>query len=178
MGKKYLDRPVDKEVLSEIAIYQGYVEMPKNWELEPTELIVGTLNNDIFGMEFSYSKTWDRLNTYIREYIFLKDRKKIVNEKTWGTIYQPQQASSPLLEANPNNFRDAPDGVLLYGTKITKRSCSVVIHYDNNKHKNLTKTVALEKNKFILFPSTLPYYITPNKSSDINFVQTITYKYF
>jgi len=178
MGKKYLDRPVDKEILSELAIYQGYVDMPKDWDIDPSEFIVGTLNEDIFGKKFPYCRTFERLNNYIKEYIYLKDRKKIVNEKTWGTIYQPQQASSPLLEANPNNFRDAPDGVLLYGTKITKRSCSVVIHYDNNKHKNLTKTVALEKNKFILFPSTLPYYITPNKSSDINFVQTITYKYF
>ena len=178
MGKKHLDKPVDKEILSELAIYQGYVDMPKDWDIDPSEFIVGTLNEDIFGKKFPYCRTFERLNNYIKEYIYLKDRKKLVNEKTWGTVYQPQQASSPLLGADPNNFRDAPDAILLYGTKITKRSCSVVIRYDDNKNKNLTETIALEKNKFILFPSILPYYITLNKSSDINFIQTITYKYF
>jgi len=178
MGKKYLDRPVDKEVLSEIAIYQGYVEMPKNWELEPTELIVGTLNNDIFGMEFSYSKTWDRLNTYIREYIYLKDRKKIVNEKTWGEIYQPREASPPLLQADLNNLRDSPDSVLLFGTKVKKNSCSIVITYNDNKHQNLKKTIKLDSNKFVMFPAICSYYITPNQSNEINFINTITYKHF
>tara|TARA_R100001594_G_scaffold117369_1_gene152563 strand:+ start:1612 stop:2148 length:537 start_codon:yes stop_codon:yes gene_type:complete len=178
MAKKHLDKPVDKEVLSELALYQGYVDMPKKWDLDPEELIVETLNNDIFEMPFGWTKTWERLNTYLREYLYLKDKIKIVNEKSWGEIYQPREASPPLLQADFNNLKESPDAVVLYGTKVKKNSCSVVITYDDKKFKNLKKTVKLDNNKFIMFPAVCSYYITTNRSNDINFINTITYKFF
>ena len=166
---------MQKKVLSEIGLYYGDVTMPKYWEIDQNELAHHILHSNLTNEEFSFSKTWDKLNTYIREHIRLEYSIRLINKKTWGDIYKPQEISTPLLNIDPVDLKNSPDYTLLYGVKV--KDCSVRIHYDDNRRAGRSWDISLENNKFIMFPSMQMYYITNNQKDSLNFIQTITYEF-
>jgi len=166
---------MEKKVLSEIALYWGDVLMPKDWEIDPIELAHYILQYQIHNKKYSFSKTWDKLNTYIREHIRLEYNIQLVNKKTWGNIYSPHETTVPLLNSDPVDLRSSPDYTLLYGVKVD--NCLVKICYDDNRRKGRTWTIPLSNNKFMMFPSTNMYYIINNQKDSLNFIQTITYEF-
>ena len=165
---------MQKKVLSEIGLYYGDVAMPKYWEIDQNELAHHILHSNLTNEEFSFSKTFDKLNTYIREHINLKYSFNLINKKIWGDIYKPQEISIPLLNIDPVDLRNSPDYTLLYGVKV--KDCSVRIHYDDNRRKGRSWDIPLENNRFIMFPSMQMYYITNTQKDSLNFIHTITYE--
>ena len=166
---------MEKKVLAEIALYYGDVAMPKDWQIDPIELAHQILQYQIHNQEFPPSKTWDKLNTYIREHIRLEYNLQLVNKKTWGNIYSPHETTIPLLNIDPLDLRNSPDYTLLYGVKV--KDCSVRIHYDANRRKGRSWEMPLTNNKFIMFPSTNMHYIINHQKDSLNFIQTITYEF-
>jgi hypothetical protein len=166
---------MEKKVLSEIALYHGDVAMPKYWEIDPIELAHHTLHSQLQNKEFLYSKTWDKLNTYIREHIRLEYNIQLINKKTWGNIYSPRETTLPLLNVDPVDLRNSPDYTLLYGVKV--EDCNVRIHYDDNRRAGRSWDIALTNNKFIMFPSTNMYSIGNDQKDSLNFILTITYEF-
>ena len=164
-----------KKVLSEIGLYYGDVAMPKHWEIDQIELSHHILHFNLTNEKFQFSRTWDKLNTYIREHIGLKYSINLINKETWGDIYKPQQVSIPLLNIDPVDLRNAPDYTLLYGVKV--EDCNIRIHYDDNRRKGRSWDIELKNNMFIMFPSTNMYYITNKQKDSLNFIQTITYEF-
>jgi hypothetical protein len=163
---------MQKKVLSEIGLYYGDVTMPKYWEIDQNELAHHILHSNLTNEEFSFSKTWDKLNTYIREHIRLEYSIRLINKKTWGDIYKPQEISTPLLNIDPVDLKNSPDYTLLYGVKV--KDCSVRIHYDDNRRAGRSWDIGLKNNMFIMFPSTNMYYITNKQKDSLNFILTIT----
>ena len=166
---------MDKKVLSEIALYHGDVSMPKDWQIDPIELAHYILQYQIYNKKFSFSKTWDKLNTYISEHLRLECNLQLVNKKTWGNIYSPHETTVPLLNIDPVDLRNSPDYTCLYGVNV--KECGVRIHYDANRRAGRSWDMPLTNNKFIMFPSTQMYYITNNQKDSLNFIQTITYEF-
>ena len=166
---------MEKKVLSEIALYYGDVAMPKDWEIDPIDLAHHILHSQLQNKKFLYSKTWDKLNTYIREHIKLEYNINLVNQKTWGNIYSPRETTLPLLNVDPVDLRNSPDYTLLYGVKV--KDCNVRINYDDNRKKGRSWDIALTNNKFIMFPSTNMYSISNDQKDSLNFIQTITYEF-
>ena len=166
---------MQKKVLSEIGLYYGDVAMPKHWEIDPIELSHHILNFNLTNEKFQFSRTWDKLNTYLREHINLEYGFQLINKETWGDIYKPQQVSIPLLNIDPMDLRNAPDYTLLYGVKV--EDCNIRIHYDDNRRKGRSWDIELKNNMFIMFPSTNIYYINNKQKDSLNFIQTITYEF-
>ena len=166
---------MQKKVLSEIALYYGDVAMPKHWEIDRNELAHHILHSNLTNEKFQFSRTWDKLNAYVREHINLKFKINLINKETWGNIYNPQQVSLPLLNIDPLDLRNSPDYILLYGVNV--KDCSVRIHYDDNRRAGRSWDIPLTNNQFIMFPSTNMYYITNNQKDSLNFIQTITYEF-
>jgi hypothetical protein len=166
---------MDKKVLSEIALYYGDISMPKGFEIDGIELAHHTLHSQLQNKEFLVSRTWDMLNTYIREHIRLKYNIQLVNKGMWGNIYSPHETTIPLLNSDPMDLKNSPDYTLLYGAKVD--NCLVKIHYDDNRRKGKTWDVPLSNNKFIMFPSTNRYYIINDHKDSFNFILTITYAF-
>ena len=164
-----------KKVLSEQSIYYDDVSMPKHWEIDQNDLAHHILHSNLTNGKVKFSRTWDKLNAYVREHINLKFKINLINKKTWGDIYKPLQVSLPLLNIDPVDLRNSPDYTLLYGVKVDK--CFVRIHYDDNRRKGRSWDIPLLNNRFIMFPSTNMYYITNNQQDSLNFVQTITYEF-
>jgi hypothetical protein len=166
---------MEKKVLFEIALYYGDVSMPKDWEIDPIELAHQILQYQIHDKKYPFSRTWDKLNTYIREHIRLEYNINLINKKTWGNIYSPHETTIPLLDVDPVDLRNSPDYTLLYGVNV--KDCSVRIHYDANRRAGRSWDMPLINNQFIMFPSTNMYYITNNQKDSLNFIQTITYEF-
>ena len=164
-----------KKVLSEIALYYGDITMPKGFEINQETLTNDILKQNLQACEFPFSKTWDMLNTYIREHINVEYGFSLVNKQTWGDIYKPNQITIPLLHIDPVDLRNSPDYVLLYGVKVD--NCQVRIHYDDNRRKGRSWDIALENNKFIMFPATNRYSFSSNTSDSLNTILTINYEY-
>ncbi len=163
-----------KKVLSETDLYIGEVKMPEGFEINGIELSHYTLNSKLENEKFLYSRTWDMLNTYIQEHFNLNFDLQLVNKDTWGTIYSPNQTSNPLLDINPVDLIHSPDYTLLYGAYV--KECFIKIHYDDKRDKGRSWTLPLATNRFVMFPSTLMYYIINDQKDSLNFIQTITYE--
>ena len=166
---------MQKNVLSEQALYYGDVAMPKNWDIDRDKLSGDILQSIIQNKDFPFSRTFDMLNTYLREHIYLKYEFTLIQKKTWGNMYKPQETTIPLLNVDPVDLRNSPDFTLLYGVKV--RDCNVRVHYEDNRRKGRSWDIPLINNEFIMFPSTCMYYLTNNQKDSLNFVQTITYEY-
>ena len=166
---------MQKKVLTEQALYYGDVAMPKGWDIDRDKLSGDILQSSFTNKEFPFSRTWDMLNTYMRDHIGLEYGINLINKNSWGDIYKPNQISKPLLDVDPVDLRNSPDFTLLYGVKVDK--CWVRIHYEDNRRKGRSWDIELTNNKFIMFPSTNMYYITNEQKDSLNFIQTITYEY-
>jgi hypothetical protein len=166
---------MQKKVLTEQALYSGDVAMPKGFEIDRDKLSGDILQSSFTNREFPFSRTWDMLNTYMRDHIGLEYGIKLINKNSWGDIYKPNQISKPLLDVDPVDLRNSPDFTLLYGVKVDK--CWVRIHYEDNRRKGRSWDIPLTNNQFIMFPSTNMYYITNEQKDSLNFIQTITYEY-
>ena len=166
-----------KKILSEQSIIYGDVSMPKGFEIDKDKLITDTLESSLTNKEFPFSRTWDMLNTYIREHVGVEyGPLKLYNKKTWSDSYNPGTLSKPLINIDYSNLGDSPDYTALYGTKV--ENCWVKIYYDDNRRKGKSFDIELKENMFIMFPSTNMYTISNKQKDSLNFIQTITYNYF
>ena len=166
---------MQKKVLSEQSLFYGDIDMPKYWDIDRNKLTNDILQSTFNSKEFPFSKTWDMLNTYMRDFIGLEYDINLINKSTWGNIYKPTETTIPLLNIDPVDLRNSPDFTMLYGVKV--KDCFVRIHYEDNRRKGRSWDIELKNNMFIMFPSTNMYYITNNQKDSLNFVQTITYEY-
>ena len=166
---------MQKKVLTEQSIYYGDVNMPKNWEIDRNDLSHHILHSNLTSDKLQFSKTWNKLNTYIREHIGVEYNINLVNTSTWGNIYKPNETTIPLLNIDSVDLRNSPDFTMLYGVRV--KDCSVQIQFDDNRRKGRSWDIELKNNMFIMFPSTNMYHLINNQKDSLNFVQTITYEY-
>lgn len=166
-----------KKILSEIDLYSGQINMPRGFEINRERLSKDILSYVINKNQFPFSKTWDMLQTYLREHINLRYRFSLVHMKTIGNIYQPRQYSNSLLQVDKIDLKNSPDYVMLYGVNLGKDSCKIHIEYDSNRRKGQSWEIPLNNNDFVMFPSTQRYHITANTSDQLNFILTTTYEF-
>jgi hypothetical protein len=167
---------INKKVLSEIAIYNGKVKMPKGFEIEKDELVKNiTLSNYYENINYPFSIAWDKLKTYITDFILIEHKLNLVSKLSYGNFYEKNEISNPKIDINPMDLNNSPDFVLLYGVEIDPGTCKIIINYDDNKIKGKFFEFNLENDDFIIFPSSQFYYIKNNKNSYLNFVQTILF---
>ena len=62
---------MQKKVLTEQALYYGDVAMPKDWDIDRDKLSGDILQSVIQNKDFPFSRTWDMLNTYMRDHVNL-----------------------------------------------------------------------------------------------------------
>jgi hypothetical protein len=164
-----------KKVLSEQALFYGDVSMPKGFEINPLNLSQSIFECFYKKQKFIFSKDWDKLNTYIKDFMHLDHNTVLVNKDTWGNAYIPNEITEPLLNVDPVDLKNSPDYTCLYGVNTV--DCMVKIYYDDNRRKGRSWDIQLKDNMFIMFPSTNQYFISNKQKDSLNFIQTITYEY-
>ena len=166
---------INKIILSEKSLYYGKVNMPKGWDINRNKLTTDILQSVIQNKDFPFSRTFDMLNTYMRDHINLEYGFTLINKITSGYIYKPQQISVPIFDTDPVELKNSPDYTFLYGVNV--EDCIVRIHYGDNRRKGRSWDIPLENNKYIMFPSSNMYYFSNNQKEKLNFVLKITYEY-
>jgi hypothetical protein len=169
---------MDKKILSELALYTGFVKLPNPIKIDLELLRADILLHSISDSDkpFPFSKSLDIMQTYIKDFFQLKYTGRLISKDTFGNTYKPGDFSYPLISVDLMNLKDSCDFAVLYGVNVVKNSCKIRIEYDNNRFKNNYIDVPIETNSFIIIPSTLIYYILPNTSEKINFILTTLYE--
>jgi len=165
---------MQKKVLTEQSIIFGDVSMPKGFEIDSNVLSKNILEENFIDNKFKFSRTWDKLNAYITEHVYLKYKIILVNKENFGNIYKSGQMTEPLLNVDPIDLKNSADYTMLYGIQV--KNCFVRIYYDDNRKKGKSWDIELKNNMFVLFPSTNMYAISNNQQDSLNFIQTITYE--
>ena len=166
---------MNKEILTEQAIYHGEITLPKGYEIDPSEMSQNILKSFYSNKKSIASKFLDQLNTYIRDNFELRNNIKLISKQIWGDIFSPNEKFTSLSTVNPVDLKNSPDFVCLYG--INTLDCTLKIFYDDNRRKGRSWKIPLKQNTFVMFPATNAYTITNNQKSSLNFIQTITYEY-
>ena len=84
---------MQKKVLSEQSLFYGNIDMPKGFEIDQEKLTNDILQSTFNSKEYPFSRTWDMLNTNMRDFIGVDYGINLINKKTWGNIYKPHQVS-------------------------------------------------------------------------------------
>ena len=166
---------MQKRVLSEQSLYHGKVNMPKDWDIDRNKLTTDILQSVLHNKDFPFSRTFDMLNTYMRDHININYGFNLINKNILGYIFKTQEISVPIFDTDPVDLRNSPDYTFLYGVNV--ENCIVRIHYDDNRRKGRSWDIDLNNNQVIMFPSTNMYYFTNNQKEKLNFVLKITYEY-
>ena len=166
---------MQKRFLSEQSLYHGKVNMPKDWDIDRNQLTTDILQSVLHNKDFPFSRTFDMLNTYMRDHININYGFNLINKNILGYIFKTQEISVPIFDTDPVDLRNSPDYTFLYGVNV--EDCIVRIHYEDNRRKGRSWDIPLQNNKFIMFPSTNMYYVTNNQKEKLNFVLKITYEY-
>ena len=133
---------MQRQVLTEQSLFYGDIDMPKGFEIDQEKLTNDILQSTFNSKEFPFSRTWDMLNTYMRDFIGLDYGINLVNKSTWGNIYKPAETTIPLLNIDPVDLRNSPDFTMLYGVKV--KDCFVRIHYEDNRRKGRSWDIELK----------------------------------
>ena len=59
---------IKKNTLSEQSLFYGDISMPKGFEIDRDKLSTDILQSILTDSEFPFSRTWDMLNTYMRDH--------------------------------------------------------------------------------------------------------------
>ena len=179
---------MQKKVLSEIDLYSDFVEVIK---IDRAKLKNDILNSLVAEQRLSqkktdysyedftipFSKPLQWLKDYIRDHFRGDYGKTLIPQKEWGNVYRQNESSYPRHQVEPLLLKESPDYICIYGVDVSKDSAELVIEYDDNRRKNRTWHIPLENNKFIIFPSTQRYFISQNKSKQMNIFLTLLYEY-
>jgi len=127
--------------------------------------------------EVTTSKHFSFFHDYIRDFFFLKTKISLIFQNQFGNIYQPMEQSLTRPQVNPQDLLNSPDYTYIYGVDVAPDSCELVIEYDDNTIKNKTWCIPLATNEFIIFPSIQRYFISQNKSTNMNVFLTTNAQY-
>ena len=182
---------MQKVVRSEISLIHGFVETPKGYEINRKKIkniIIDSYvnqkrisNNKLdysyndYEVEYCLELQW--LLDYIRDHFNEKYCKSLVLKNKWGNVYHYNQKSFTRHTVDPVDLKNSPDYTFIYAVDVGKDSSGVVIEFDDNRRKNRSWHLKLNNNEFVLFPSEQKYFITPNKSKQLNVWLTNTYEF-
>jgi|TARA_R100001463_G_scaffold133517_1_gene194985 hypothetical protein len=166
---------IKQNILSKIDLYTGTISMPKGFEIDKEVLKKDILTHNIQDCSFPFSKEKDKLNTYLREHIFLEYNFTLIDKKDIGLMFKPNESNFPECENNKVDLRNSPDYVMLYGVDV--ENTNVRIYYDDNRRAGRSWDINLKNNQFIIFPSTLIYHISNNQKDKLNFILKTTYDF-
>tara|TARA_R100001530_G_scaffold135319_1_gene112236 strand:+ start:732 stop:1289 length:558 start_codon:yes stop_codon:yes gene_type:complete len=180
-----------KKVLSEIAMIYGDVDCPPGFEIDRDNIKSGILHNafmekdkrvsknpqDISYNDYfvDYSPPLGHLQTYLREFFVLRYKQNLINKACFANVLFPGNSTISRKSIDPLNLKTSADYTCLYGIDIQPDSCTAVMEYDDNRRANRSWHIPLENNKFLIFPSTQRYFVTPNTSQGLNIILTMWY---
>ena len=157
---------MQKKVLLEKIIYYKNVSMPEGFEINPIEIASKIIETYITGQKLNFCKATDAVDTYVRENLSAYEDVHLETQSYSGRICYSNQITK--LEMDKDS-----DFTMLYGVHVN--NCVVHIMYECDGEK-LIWDMPLKNNKFILFSSKMPFFITNKQENHhLNMILKTTY---
>jgi len=102
----------------------------------------------------------EKMLNKINEQYFFNYKKNLILDEFWGHIHDKNQSSILHHHVNPNNLSNSPDISGVYYVSVPKESGVIVFQYSENKFLEKRYWIEPKEGLFILFPSSLPHFIT------------------
>jgi hypothetical protein len=102
---------------------------------------------------------------HMADYFGVKYKKTLVPMGSPFAVFHDQHEGTVLRNhINPYDLYNSPDYTYIYVVQSGPLDDHIIFEYDNHIRKNEIWKVPLETGKFIMWNSSLNYYITPNKN--------------
>jgi|TARA_A100001391_G_scaffold94243_1_gene62516 hypothetical protein len=160
----------------ELSMYEGKVQMPKGFEINSDVLISKLFQENLLDNKFRSSKEFDKVNSYIIEYMYVQHEIPLRFVDTWGNYYKSKTVTKPLRQFSPSFPEETGNLVALYGIDVS--NCFIRLQYADSKDIKCSKVIELKKNNFVIFPASFVYQISSFQEKNFNFIQTIIYDAF
>jgi hypothetical protein len=161
--------------------FLAYSFLPNILKINNHQLISQILNNhkekeseDILDFKYNYYKIlyFTELNfifEYIQDVVKTEMSKSFYQYKTYPTsiILNKNEYTYKHSTIDWYNLNNSPDFNCIVCLNDLKEKNYLILDFKNGKEINSYK-ILLEKNKFIIFNSELPYFITQNKNEETN----------
>lgn len=166
---------MQKEVISEISIFYGNLNLPKGLNINFSEFKEEIFQKIFFKKELNNSKNFKIINNYITDYTRAKFDKNLIYKKGSAFSFKPDEVTKPILDVDPVDLKNSSDFTMLYAVNV--KDCLVRIYYDDNRRKGRNWDIELKNNKFIMFPSNNMYIISNHQKESLNLITKIQYEY-
>ena len=128
------------------------------------------------------SKDISNFDFYIRDMlskthfdIFLSS-KKITMKNAVGNVFLPQQQSTNRSRVNLVDYYNSPDYTVIFAVDVKDNSSNLIVEYSDHRRRGRSWDFPVLNNYYWIFPASLRYYISKNKSEKINTFLTLTYE--
>jgi hypothetical protein len=102
---------------------------------------------------------------HMHDYYQLHSKKTLIPlGNIIGLVHDQHEGTILRNHINPYNLYNSPDYTYMYVVQSGPLDDYIVFEYDNHIRKNEIWKVPLETGKFIMWNSSLKYYLTPNKN--------------
>ena len=106
---------------------------------------------------------------WLRDHYRLEHNRCLVptnNDSIRGIIQQTGEQVNTHHNVKDWHLEDSPDISCLYTVSTGPKESHIVFEYDDGRNKHRRWKVPLEKDSFILYSSSIPFYITKNENKD------------
>lgn len=157
---------INKKILSEVIMYEGVVQMPEGFEIQKDEIVKHITAHQYYeDYKIPFCKEVSRIETYILDYLRAEYKLPFeTGKKAIGYFYQSNERSKPQFDDNYSDY------TCIYTVETDPNTCSIILDKENFNFK-------LETGNFIVFPSSLMYYIENVNNSYLNYIQKYYFRF-
>ena len=98
------------------------------------------------------------------------------NSSFWAVIHHKNESTNLHTHESPESYDEGAYVSCAFWVKVPENSGDLVFQYNSNPYKIHQEIVKSEPNKFVMFDSTLPHFVTKNLSDDIRVVVSMNFK--
>tara|TARA_R100001163_G_C5058082_1_gene194641 strand:- start:1355 stop:1903 length:549 start_codon:yes stop_codon:yes gene_type:complete len=179
---------MNKKILSEIALFEGEITLPKNYQVDrykiKSDILQSKLDNKTVSSNpyaFAFcdynietSAPLNLVRSTIAEKLNVYHQIGIEPRLSFGNVFDPKQQSFFRNMIDPVNIKESPDYVMIYGVDVDKNA-SVVIENKDKRGIDQLSVYPIANNHFVIFPAYLRFFMNENDSSQTNIFLTTTY---
>ena len=117
-----------EEILTSVRVFTGHINMPEGFEINKNEIGKEILSSSILKTSFPFMREIDKIDTYLREYIYLDYKIWLVQKNINGLVFLPNDHSDNQLEIDKMDLKNSCDYVMFYGVHINDDSFKIKIY--------------------------------------------------
>lgn len=98
------------------------------------------------------------------------------NEAYWAVVHEHNQSTNLHSHESSDNYESGAHISSAYYIQIPKNSGDFIFQHQPTPYETIQEKIVPEVNKFLMFSSTIPHYVTRNLSHELRIVITMNFR--